>query len=64
MSSDCPLILWAEVTQNEIVTCSGGRSTGSIKVIRSGADFSEKAMVQGLCNVTHIWPLKEMYCAS
>ncbi|KAG1776175.1 CPSF A subunit region-domain-containing protein [Suillus placidus] len=49
--------------QNEIVTCSGGRSTGSIKVIRSGADFSEKATVQGLRNVTHIWPLKEMYCA-
>ncbi|KAG1898161.1 CPSF A subunit region-domain-containing protein [Suillus fuscotomentosus] len=49
--------------QNEIVTCSGGRSTGSIKVIRSGADFSEKAIVQGLGNVTHIWPLKVMYRA-
>ncbi|KAG2758166.1 hypothetical protein P692DRAFT_20763238 [Suillus brevipes Sb2] len=49
--------------QNEIVTCSGGRSTGSIKVIRSGADFSEKATVLGLGNVTHIWPLKVMYRA-
>ncbi|KAG2145900.1 CPSF A subunit region-domain-containing protein [Suillus clintonianus] len=47
--------------QNEIVTCSGGRNTGSIKVIRSGADFSEKATVQGLGNITNIWPLKEKY---
>lgn len=63
MSNDCLLTLDAEVIQNEIVTCSGGRSTGSIKVIRSGADFSEKAIVQGLGNVTNIWPLKVMYRA-
>ncbi|KAG1743291.1 CPSF A subunit region-domain-containing protein [Suillus paluster] len=49
--------------QNEIVTCSGGRSTGSIKVVRSGADFSERAKVQGLGNITNIWPLKESYRA-
>ncbi|KAG0700426.1 CPSF A subunit region-domain-containing protein [Suillus ampliporus] len=49
--------------QNEIVTCSGGRNTGSIKVVRSGADFSERATVQGLGNITNIWPLKEHYRA-
>ncbi|KIJ59461.1 hypothetical protein HYDPIDRAFT_177805 [Hydnomerulius pinastri MD-312] len=47
--------------QNEIVTCSGGRNTGSLKVVRSGADFQESAFAQGISNVNRIWPLRQMY---
>ncbi|KAF8650163.1 hypothetical protein AX16_005397 [Volvariella volvacea WC 439] len=44
--------------QRQIITCSGGRNTGSVNIIRSGADFSELAEVPGLVNVTNVWPIK------
>ncbi|KAH7885105.1 CPSF A subunit region-domain-containing protein [Phlebopus sp. FC_14] len=47
--------------QNEIVTCSGGRNTGSLNVVRSGADFRETAFVQGIPAAHRIWPLRERY---
>ncbi|KAF9236524.1 CPSF A subunit region-domain-containing protein [Melanogaster broomeanus] len=47
--------------QNEIVTCSGGRNTGSLKVVRSGADFREASVVHGISNVNRIWPVRESY---
>ncbi|KAL4064854.1 CPSF A subunit region-domain-containing protein [Scleroderma yunnanense] len=47
--------------QKEIVTCSGGRSTGSLKVVRRGADFKEAATVQGVANVSNAWSLSERY---
>ncbi|KIJ17938.1 hypothetical protein PAXINDRAFT_72888 [Paxillus involutus ATCC 200175] len=47
--------------QNEIVTCSGGRNTGSLKVVRSGADFREASVVHGIASVNRIWPLREKY---
>ncbi|KAH7926445.1 hypothetical protein BV22DRAFT_1118853 [Leucogyrophana mollusca] len=43
--------------QYEIVTCSGGRNTGSIKVVRNGADFQIAATLEGIANVTNIWPI-------
>ncbi|KIK96855.1 hypothetical protein PAXRUDRAFT_10541 [Paxillus rubicundulus Ve08.2h10] len=47
--------------QNEIVTCSGGRNTGSLKVVRSGADFREASVAHGIASVNRIWPLREKY---
>ncbi|KAG6333787.1 hypothetical protein ID866_5298 [Astraeus odoratus] len=47
--------------QKEIVTCSGGRNTGSLKVVRRGADFREAAILQGVANVSKVWSLKEKY---
>ncbi|TFK91964.1 hypothetical protein K466DRAFT_514387 [Polyporus arcularius HHB13444] len=44
--------------QPQVITCSGGRNTGSLKVIRSEADFQETAKLQGLSGVTDIWPVK------
>ncbi|TFK48656.1 hypothetical protein OE88DRAFT_1663726 [Heliocybe sulcata] len=47
--------------QRTVVTCSGGRNTGSLKVIRSGANFSEAASLAGLESATGIWPLKSRF---
>ncbi|KAF8133979.1 CPSF A subunit region-domain-containing protein [Boletus edulis] len=47
--------------QNEIVTCSGGRNTGSLKVVKSGADFREAAALHGISAVDRIWSLREKY---
>ncbi|KAF9219239.1 hypothetical protein BS17DRAFT_431256 [Gyrodon lividus] len=47
--------------QSEIVTCSGGRNTGSLKVVRSGADFREAFIIRGISNIKRIWPLREKY---
>ncbi|EPQ54734.1 hypothetical protein GLOTRDRAFT_116530 [Gloeophyllum trabeum ATCC 11539] len=47
--------------QRTIVTCSGGKSTGSLRVIRNGADFHELAALRGLAHVTHVWPLRSRF---
>ncbi|KAF9485871.1 hypothetical protein BDN70DRAFT_870784 [Pholiota conissans] len=47
--------------QNQIVTCSGGANTGSVNVVRNGADFKESAFVQGLTDVTQIWSIRAMH---
>ncbi|KAF8635825.1 hypothetical protein AX15_000024 [Amanita polypyramis BW_CC] len=44
--------------QRQIITCSGGRSTGSLNIVRHGADFEELAYIPGLLNVTNVWPVK------
>ncbi|KAF9561348.1 hypothetical protein CPC08DRAFT_689138 [Agrocybe pediades] len=44
--------------QHQIVTCSGGANTGSINVIRSGAEFKELASIPGIVNVTGVWTVK------
>ncbi|KAJ7579305.1 CPSF A subunit region-domain-containing protein [Mycena floridula] len=44
--------------QPHIVTCSGGNSTGSLNVIRSGADYEKLATIPGLANITNIWMIK------
>ena len=49
------------VLQKAIVTCSGGRNTGSLKVVRRGADFKEAAVVQGVTNVSGVWTLSKRY---
>jgi DNA damage-binding protein 1 len=45
--------------QPQVVTCSGGQNTGALKVVRKGADFEELVILDGLANVTNIFPLKE-----
>ncbi|KAF8967077.1 CPSF A subunit region-domain-containing protein [Flammula alnicola] len=47
--------------QTQIVTCSGGASTGSVNVVRNGADFKELAFIRGLTDVTRIWSVRAMY---
>ncbi|KAJ3744599.1 CPSF A subunit region-domain-containing protein [Lentinula detonsa] len=46
--------------QRQIVTCSGGGNTGSVNVVRIGADFEELGNVMGLddLNVIDIWPIR------
>ncbi|KAH9942902.1 CPSF A subunit region-domain-containing protein [Amylocystis lapponica] len=47
--------------QPQIVTCSGGRNSGALKVVRTGADFQELAVVAGLSNVTNVWPVRSRF---
>ncbi|TFY70381.1 hypothetical protein EVG20_g2619 [Dentipellis fragilis] len=47
--------------QPHIVTCSGMKNTGSLRVIRNGADFHEQAVVEGLAKFTHLWPIRKRY---
>ncbi|KAI5118862.1 hypothetical protein M0805_005306 [Coniferiporia weirii] len=47
--------------QPAIVTCSGGRNAGSLRVIRNGANFTEDARICGIPNVIGMWPLKVQY---
>ncbi|RPD77741.1 hypothetical protein L226DRAFT_544225 [Lentinus tigrinus ALCF2SS1-7] len=44
--------------QPQVITCSGARNTGSLRVIRSEADFHETARLQGLSGITDVWPVK------
>ncbi|KAF9454820.1 hypothetical protein P691DRAFT_716708 [Macrolepiota fuliginosa MF-IS2] len=44
--------------QRQIVTCSGGRNTGSINLVRNGADFQEVVDIPGVPHVMKIWAVK------
>lgn len=50
-----------ESIQPQITTCSGGQSSGALKVIRKGAEFEELALVEGLSDVVGIWPLRARF---
>ncbi|EGN98024.1 hypothetical protein SERLA73DRAFT_109335 [Serpula lacrymans var. lacrymans S7.3] len=47
--------------QHAVVTCSGGQNTGSISIVRNGADFKAMANMEGIVDVTNIWPLRANY---
>ncbi|EJC97967.1 uncharacterized protein FOMMEDRAFT_162310 [Fomitiporia mediterranea MF3/22] len=47
--------------QPTIITCSGGESTGSLRVIRNGANFNEDARIEGIANITGMWPIRRQY---
>ncbi|KAL5524495.1 hypothetical protein ACEPAF_9635 [Sanghuangporus sanghuang] len=47
--------------QPTIVTCSGGGNTGSLRIVRNGASFTEDARIEGIANVFGTWPLKRRY---
>lgn len=50
-----------DLLEPPIFTCSGGRNTGSINVIRKGGDFQDLAVVDGISNVTNIWPIRGLF---
>lgn len=47
--------------QPTIITCSGGGNTGSLRIIRNGANFTEDVRIEGIANVFGTWPLKRQY---
>lgn len=49
------------LSQPQIVTCSGGRNTGALKVVRTGADFHELANIKGIANVTDLWAVRSRF---
>ncbi|KAI6158847.1 CPSF A subunit region-domain-containing protein [Pisolithus thermaeus] len=58
---DAVLVDFDNTGQKEIVTCSGGRNTGSLRAVRRGADFKEAAVIKGVANVTKAWTLRQKY---
>jgi hypothetical protein len=55
------LFICYPVVQNQVVTCSGGANTGSVNIIRNGADFQELAAIPGLTDVTNIWAVRDQF---
>jgi DNA damage-binding protein 1 len=47
--------------QGQLITCSGGHHTGSLRVIRSGIGIQESANVE-LAGIKAMWPLRVSYC--
>ena len=47
--------------KRQILTCSGGKNTGSVNVVRHGADVEELAYIPSLTNVSNVWPVKLMF---
>ncbi|OSD07132.1 hypothetical protein PYCCODRAFT_1449240 [Trametes coccinea BRFM310] len=47
--------------QPQIITASGGRNTGSLRAIRTEADFQEQARLEGLSSITDIWPIRPRF---
>ncbi|KAF7365431.1 CPSF-A domain-containing protein [Mycena venus] len=43
----------------QIVTCSGGQNTGSIHVMRKGADFHQLATISGMAHTIGVFTLKQ-----
>ncbi|KAI0372253.1 hypothetical protein BV20DRAFT_991870 [Pilatotrama ljubarskyi] len=47
--------------QPQVITSSGGRNMGSLRVIRTEADFQEQARLDGLLGITDIWPVRARF---
>ena len=47
--------------QPQVITCSGSHNTGSLRIIRTEADFKEQARLEGLPGITDIWPVKTSF---
>ncbi|CDO76087.1 hypothetical protein BN946_scf184649.g13 [Trametes cinnabarina] len=45
----------------QVITSSGGRNSGSLRVIRTEADFQERARLEGLSGITDIWPVRPRF---
>ena len=52
---------YLSVHQHQVVTCSGGGHTGTVNIVRNGADFTELASIPGLTNVTNIWAVRDQF---
>ncbi|KIO17685.1 hypothetical protein M407DRAFT_32631, partial [Tulasnella calospora MUT 4182] len=44
--------------QSQVVTCSGNSTSGSLRVIRSGADFRRTVTLEGVQNAERVFPLR------
>ncbi|KAJ6557241.1 CPSF A subunit region-domain-containing protein [Mycena vulgaris] len=55
---DAALVDMDNSGHQQIVTCSGGQNTGSINVIRKGADFQQLATVSGMAHTVGVFPLR------
>ncbi|KAI8986077.1 CPSF A subunit region-domain-containing protein [Trametes punicea] len=47
--------------QPQVITCSGARNTGSLRIIRTEADFQEQARLEGFSGITDIWPVRPRF---
>ena len=47
--------------KHQIITCSGGKNTGSLNVVRNGADFQALAVAEGLRDIVSIWPIRALF---
>ncbi|KAJ7505532.1 CPSF A subunit region-domain-containing protein [Mycena galericulata] len=45
----------------QVVTCSGGQNTGSINVLRKGADFQQLATIAGMAHTVGVFALRRTY---
>jgi hypothetical protein len=48
-------------SKHQIITCSGGRNTGSLNVVRNGADFQALAVAEGLRGIVSVWPIRALF---
>lgn len=48
-------------SQSQIITCSGAHNSGSIRVIHSGIDLQESAIIERVPYVKSIWTLRSTY---
>jgi DNA damage-binding protein 1 len=52
------LDFWKDGEEGDVVTCSGGQNTGSIRIVRRGVGLVEGVVVDGIEGVQGIWGLK------
>lgn len=52
------LDFWKDGEDGDVVTCSGGQNTGSIRIVRRGVGLVEGVVVEGIEDVRDIWGLK------
>lgn len=58
------LVHSANYFQPQIVTCSGSHNTGSLRVVRNGADIKELAVTDHIGYVKSLWPIRSHYESS
>ncbi|KAF5360619.1 hypothetical protein D9756_004828 [Leucocoprinus leucothites] len=44
--------------QRQIVTCSGGKNSGSLNIVRNGADFQEIVNIPGVQHALKVWGVR------
>lgn len=50
--------------QSHIITCSGSHNTGSLRIIRNGADIEELATTDHVSYVKSLWPIRPHYSST
>lgn len=52
-----PIVDFWRGDEGEVVTCSGGGNSGSLRIVRRGVGLSEEVVLEGLNDVEGIWCL-------